>query len=243
MKRVLIWDLSTRVLHLAFAGGITVALVLGFLVDDDSPLFAYHMLAGLFAGGALVVRLVLGVVGPRHTRFGDWPLGLKAVWRFVRGLAGGRGDEAHAGHNPGAAWVMLAMFAVAAGLGVTGLQGGEDLHELLAWGMVGLIGGHLAGIAAHSMRRRENLAMAMVDGRKQAAEESALAGHGWWRGALVRGVMASWGGVLWSGFDAGAGTLALPGLSVPLQLGEDEHGPGGEDGRKAEHERHEKHFE
>jgi cytochrome b len=242
MQRVLIWDFSTRVLHLAFAGGIAVALGLGFAVDDEHPLFAYHMLAGLFAGGALVVRLALGVVGPRHTRFRDWPLGAGTLVRFLRDFLRGRerAEHGHAGHNPLAAWVMLGMFGAALGLAITGLRGGEDLHEGLAWAMVVLIGAHLGGIAFHSWRARENLALAMVDGRKRAVAGEALGAAGWLRGALVCAVLAGWAGVLWRGFDAVSGTLVLPGLASPLRVGE---GEGRGEGREREGSRSGRHGE
>lgn len=221
--RVLIWGFATRVLHLAFGGGMAAALLLGLLVDDEHPLFAWHMVAGLFASGALVLRLLLGVVGPRHTRFTDWPLGPAAMLRHAKALAGRVAGPAFAGHNPFAAWVMLAMFATATGLAVTGWMGGEDLHEALAWAMLLWIGLHLAGLAAHTLLHRENISLSMLDGKKKAPAEAALSGGGVFSGAAVAACLAAWAVVLIGGFDPGAGTLSLPGLQSPLRLGEGEH--------------------
>jgi cytochrome b len=234
MSRVIVWSLSARVLHFAFAGSLAAALVLGFGVDDENPLFAYHMLAGIFAAGALGLRLVLGVLGGRHERFRDWPFGSAAFGRFFRGLRPGAADEEFAGHNPPAAWVMVAMFAVTAVLVWTGLDGGEDLHEGLAWGLVALIGAHLAGLAAHTVWRGENIALAMFDGRKRVSRETGRTGHGLVGGVVVAGLLAAWGAVLWRGFDAGEGRLRLPGLAAPIRLGDTGEGHGTE--REHHHE-------
>lgn len=238
MNRVIIWSLAVRVLHLAFAGGLTVALALGFGLDDDHPLFAYHMLAGLFAGGALALRLALGLFGGRHARFADWPLGPSALLRFFRGLATRGSAPEFAGHNPAAAWAMAGMFAVAGGLIWTGLDGGEDIHEGLAVALLALIGAHLAGLAAHSWRHRENIALAMVDGRKRAASGAGLLRHGWVGGLLACSLLAVWAGALWRGYDARGGTLRLPGLRAPLDLGEgaESEGARGEGRSERRHE-------
>jgi hypothetical protein len=51
------------------------------------------------------------------------------------------------------------------------LQGGEeDLHEGIAWFLLGLIGVHVAAVIATSILSRENLVRAMVTGRKKAAD-------------------------------------------------------------------------
>mgnify|MGYP005865225055 CR=1 FL=1 len=59
MKKALqnerVWDGATRIFHWLFAGSISMALIVGLTVDDDSLLFEWHMLAGLVAGFLLLV--------------------------------------------------------------------------------------------------------------------------------------------------------------------------------------------
>mgnify|MGYP000101848537 CR=1 FL=1 len=74
MRNILVWDLPIRLFHWTFAGSLTAALAIGFLVDDDSPVFQLHMLFGLVAAFALVVRLILGIAGSRYNRFTAMPL-------------------------------------------------------------------------------------------------------------------------------------------------------------------------
>ena len=45
----------------------------------------------------------------------------------------------------------------------------ELLHRALAWGLVGLIALHVAGVVFTSLRHRENLLTAMLTGRKRPA--------------------------------------------------------------------------
>ena len=51
-----------------------------------------------------------------------------------------------------------------------GVQWAQRTHSILAHAVVGLILLHVAGVAVASCRHRENLAAAMVTGRKRAAD-------------------------------------------------------------------------
>ncbi len=209
--RVLVWDLPVRVLHAALALGVTGALVLGFAVDDDHPLFAYHILSGLFAAGALGLRVVWGLVGPGPARFARWPLSPGALVRHVRALVGRARAEEHEGHNPLASWVLLGLLAVTGATVATGFAGGDDVHEALAIGLAGGVGLHLAGLLLHRFLTGENPAPAMVDGRRRVAAVPAFP-------VRVRAVpglvccaaLGLWAAVLVRGFDPGAGSLRLP---------------------------------
>ncbi len=225
-KRVLVWDWPVRVLHVAFAAGITVALVLGFGLDDEHPWFAAHVAAGLFAGGALVLRVILGVVGPRHLRFTRWPLGLGQLVDFFRSALAGRAESGRwPAHNPAASWVMLGLLGVAGAVIVTGLVAADDGHESLAVALLVLIGAHLAGLLWHTLRERENIAFAMVDGRKVAPAASALRGAAPWRGLLLAALLAGWGGLLWQGLDTTQGLVRLSGWEFRVAPPEDEGQP------------------
>lgn len=206
---VLVWDLPVRVLHGALAGSVTVALGLGFGLDDDHPLFAYHALAGLFAAGALLLRVAWGLVGPGHARFSRWPLSWAALRQHGVDLVNRTGPR-FVGHNPFAAWVMAALLAAIGGTVITGLAGGEDLHEALAVALATGIGAHLAGLVAHRARHGENLAPAILHGRKAAPPDTRPANAKVAWGVLCLLLLGLWAGVLGQGFDAAAGAVRLP---------------------------------
>ena len=226
MKRVLIWDLPVRVLHWVFAASSSTALGIGLGLGRDHAWFGYHAWAAMVAAGALVLRVVWGFVGSRHARFAGWSWRPSALADYLKSLFRPAADPVHAGHNPAASWVMLGMLALVGALVGTGLAGGEDPHEALAVGLAVFIGLHLAGLLWHGLRHRENIARAMIDGRKMAEDSQALAHASSKAAWVVVLLLAAWIALLVRGYDHAEGTLRLPLLKQPLILtdgaGEDE---------------------
>ena len=177
MNKIRIWVLPIRLFHWTFAGSLTAALAIGFLVDDDSPLFQFHALVGLVAAFSLVVRLGLGLVGSKYNRFTAFPVRPGEAAGYFCGVLTGKARR-YLAHNPGGAIAALLMFAVVPLLVVTGAGGfgeaGEELHEGLAIALLALIGAHLAGLVWHTLRHREPIALSMVTGRKDGPEAASL---------------------------------------------------------------------
>lgn len=218
MKRVLIWDWPVRVLHLVFAASSSAALVLGLGLGKDHPWFGYHAWAAMLAAGALVLRVLWGFIGSRHARFAAWSWSPAAWLRFLREHIGIAPRAHHGSHNPAASLVMSGLFALVGALVWTGLDGGDDPHEGLAIALVLFIGLHLAGLAWHGFRHRENIALSMVDGRKLAPENEALPHASGKAGVAILLVLVVWTALLVRGYDHAAGTLKLPLLKHPLVL-------------------------
>lgn len=227
MKTTLVWDLPTRVLHWSFAASLTASLGIALVVDDDSPLFQLHMLFGLAAAGLLAMRLVMGLVGSRHARFAHFPLRPMETVRYFLGVFTGRA-KTYAGNNPGSAWAALAMFALVPLLVLTGVAGGgeayEDVHGVLAYTLLGVIGAHLLGLVLHAIRHRDNVAAAMITGRKDSpAGDGIASAHPVWGGVVVAAAVA-WVAALFAGHDARAATVKVPLIGAIVQLGEREDG-------------------
>jgi cytochrome b len=221
--RVLVWDLPTRVLHWLLAASFAGALAVALLVRHRSPVFPVHMLLGAVAGMVVVLRLIWGLVGSRYARFRSFAFGPREVFRYLRGLVTGQGEE-HVGHNPANAWAAYAMLASVLGTAVTGAlmgSGGRivrQIHPIFAYATVALIAVHLAGIAVHTLRRRENIALGMLDGRKLGARPQAIASaHPIAALAMVALVGVS-AGVLVEGYDAQSKTVSLPVLGQVIRL-------------------------
>lgn len=194
--RILVWDLPTRVFHWLFASTFAGA----FLTAESERYRDLHVLLGYTFGGLLLFRLVWGFAGTRYARFASFLRGPQAVFRYLRSLPTGR-PEHHAGHNPAGAWAILALLGlglVTAGAGLA-LQfdlGGhalEEFHEGAANTMLALVVIHLAGVAVSSFIHRENLARAMVTGRKEGSPAEAIPGSRRWVAAvLLAGCAAGW---------------------------------------------------
>jgi len=135
----------------------------------------------------LLFRAAWALVGTRHARLAALRFSPRQVAAHARGLL--RGDAPRfLGHNPLAAWAMVAAFGLLAALSLSGwlVLGGEeqrgvwagvvsiptglDLHRLHGWlscAVIAWLGLHLAGVVKESLRTRENLAWSMVSGRKR----------------------------------------------------------------------------
>jgi cytochrome b len=124
-------------------------------------------------------RVAWGFVGTRHARFRDWVRGPRAIRTYLRERIAGT-SRRRLGHNPAAGAMMLGLLAGVAAVGVTGwmqtldafwgAEWLEDLHEVLAWSLLGLIGLHVLAALVESWHYRENLVAAMIHGRKRAPD-------------------------------------------------------------------------
>jgi cytochrome b len=234
--RVRIWDLPVRLLHWTLVACVLSALGVALLVDDERPAFVLHMLLGLGAAGAVVLRIAWGLVGSRWARFSSFLHGPAALVAYLREAGAGR-DRPCAGHNPGASWAIYALLLLTLVLAATGLlvrQGGErlgDLHAAAAWVLVAAVAAHLAGLAWHTARHRDGIILAMVTGLKRARPDEAISSSHPAAAGLLALLLVGWGAVLFTGVDLASRDVRLPvaGLSLPLGKTPTEGGPGGDE--------------
>jgi cytochrome b len=164
-----VWDPLVRILHWTLAAGFLGAFLAGSPRD-------LHETLGWTAVGAAAARVAWGFAGPQRARFADFvptPAGFLA---HARAVLAGR-EARYIGHNPAGGAMVVALLAVVATLGLTGWMMGldafwgagwlEGLHEIVANLGFGLVVLHWLGIAWESLRHRENLAKAMITGRKR----------------------------------------------------------------------------
>ncbi len=234
MTKILVWDIPARLFHFAFAASLSAAIGIGFLVDDDEPLFQLHMIFGIVAGFLLLIRVVMGVFGSRYSRFSSFPVHPREIVRYMISATISK-TKRYAGNNPGSALAAVIMFLLVPALFISGIgYGGEDLeelHELFAWTLLVVVVLHLIGLAWHTIRHRENISLAMVTGMKEGKAEDAISSsHAVW--GVVIGILAgTWIAALFAAHNARTATVKVPGTDVTLRLGENESG-------KDERERH-----
>lgn len=170
-----VWDLPTRLFHWL----LVLAVALAFLSsDEDGALGAWHQAAGWAAALLIAFRLVWGFVGGEHARFADF-LRPGRIAAHLRAVFGGR-TQPELGHNPLGAVAIVAILALVAGAVITGVQmlkggGEEELHEVVAYGLLALVGAHVAAVVVMSIASRENLVRAMVTGVKPAGRHPGCA--------------------------------------------------------------------
>lgn len=252
MNTVRVYDLPTRVFHWCFAVLFVAAYAIANGVDDESPRFAWHMLAGMMLGVAVLVRLIWGLVGTRHARLSDLTLSPRQLAVYLKGVVSGS-SRRWAGHNPASSWAALSMMTLTLALGGSGLAMAagmapdwvEEVHELMANLFVAVVLLHLAGLVVHVLAHRDALPLSMLNGRKRdlPAGTPGVPVRGV-AAALMLAVLAGTGAQLLRRYDPVNGTLELFGTRLVVREGGGERDGAAEagegDGREEDDER-EKH--
>ena len=171
---VKVWDPLVRVLHWSLA----IVFLANFINEGGDPLHNWLGYAALFLIG---VRFVWGLIGPRRARFSDWVRGPRTIRVYLRERLAGR-SRRQLGHNPAAAAMMVSLLIGIVFVGITGwlqttdrffgAQWLEDLHEVLAYVVLAMVGLHVAAAITESIHYRENLIASMIHGRKRALDDN-----------------------------------------------------------------------
>ena len=169
-RAIRVWDLPTRLFHWSLVASFATA----FLTSESEKLRDIHVIAGYTLAGLLVFRLLWGFVGGGYSRFAEFLPTPRKVIDYLKSLLDGK-PQHYIGHNPAGAvaiFLLLGMGAVASASGwaVYESLGGhfmEELHEVVANGMMALVAIHIAGVIVSSWLHKENLIRAMITGCKQ----------------------------------------------------------------------------
>jgi cytochrome b len=182
---VLVWDRFVRFFH----WGLVSSFGFSYLTGEEGEMLL-HSWSGYFIFLLLIMRMVWGFIGSEYARFSSFlfspRMSLLYVWQIIKGA------PAHfVGHNPAGAVMVFALmlslmailisgFVLYAGLEFEGpllflnpLSDGvvsfvKMAHEYLVEFVLILVALHITGVVLASVQHKENLAKAMVTGRKQA---------------------------------------------------------------------------
>lgn len=174
---VRVWDLPVRVFHWLLAFSFAGA----YITAESDGWRLVHVTLGYTVAGLVVFRLVWGLVGTRHARFAGFVRGPRAVARYIGSLLRGQ-PEHHVGHNPAGALAIVGLLGLALLVAASGwatydeLAGEwlEEVHELLANLMLGLVIVHVAGVLVSSRMHEENLVRGMFTGFKRGQDGDAI---------------------------------------------------------------------
>jgi cytochrome b len=165
-----VWDLAVRVLHWSLV--LTVAAA---WLTRHSP-GRWHEWIGYTTLAIVAARIAWGFLGAGYARFADFLRPASATIAYSRDVFTGR-EARYVGHNPLGGWMVLALLALVALVGFSGwlyttdrfwgVPWVEELHETLSDILFAFVGLHILGVVFTSVRHRENLAGAMLHGRKR----------------------------------------------------------------------------
>jgi cytochrome b len=156
------------------------------------------MLGYSFAG-LIVFRVIWGLIGTRYARFKAFLFTPQRVVKYLSSLIT-PDIEHHTGHNPAGAMVIFAMLALGTAIAISGYatyqdlgEWFEELHEGAAGAMLAIVAIHIAGVIISSLLHRENLAKAMLTGKKRGYPSQAIQHNHRLLGAvLVAAVLGFW---------------------------------------------------
>ncbi len=181
-----IWDPVVRVTHWV----VVVSVLAGYFIGENMSFsnISWHFYLGYITGGAVLLRLIWGLVGPKPARI--WPLVAQTTElpRYSKTMLK-RQPSYWPGHNPIGGLSALALWAVLAGMVVTGLFSESDdffeiaplghlisadarltmngLHDTLHVFVLPLVLLHVLAILFYALWKRENLLRPMITGWKQ----------------------------------------------------------------------------
>ncbi len=224
-NKILVWDLSTRVLHWALAISLSASLGIALLVDCENPDFQYHMIFGLVAVFVVLLRIILGLLGSRHARFANFPLKPREIIGYFGSVLRAHSSN-YAGNNPGAASAAIGMFLLVPLIVISGVyidkEAAEGLHSVLAYILLAVIGAHVSGLLLHTLRHKENIAASMITGKKAAAPKDGIRSAYPVTGVLVALALVAWTTALFRGHNPKAGTVQIPLLGKTITLSGEE---------------------
>ena len=128
MKKILVWDLPTRVGHWLLVASFAVA----WLSGDSEEWRLVHVAAGYTMVAVLAFRIFWGIAGTRYARFTSFLFSPRQARDYLTGLL--RGENSHwVGHNPAgsyAIYLLILLGFATAGSGWLAYNefGGEWLH-------------------------------------------------------------------------------------------------------------------
>jgi cytochrome b len=229
VNKVKVFDLPTRIFHWLFVALFIFSFIIAKTVDDDSPVYAYHMLAGFILAILVCLRVVWGFVGSRYSRFSSFRFSLKELKQYFSSIISTKGKQ-YIGHNPASSYATLGMLGFALGLALTGILMSkginkhffEEVHELCAGGLLVTAILHVSGVVLHQIKYRDGIHFSMLSGDKYSQEDKV--GIKSSRPILALffvGLIIALGPCLNHAYDQNTQRLNI--LGVYLELGEGDH--------------------
>jgi cytochrome b len=181
-----VWDLPLRLFHWLLVLLVASQIVTAFIGGNAMQ---FHALGGYAILTLILFRILWGLVGGTHARFGDFVRGPRTVIAYARSSGSGT-HVAHRGHNPLGGWSVVAMLSSLLLQASTGLFANDDVmlegplvkhvsgtvsgiatgvHEVNAFVLLTLISIHIATVLFYLFGKNENLIVPMITGRKPDA--------------------------------------------------------------------------
>lgn len=186
-RRILVWDIPTRLFHWSFA----LSFLIAYVTAESERWQLWHVSAGYTFGVLLIFRLIWGVIGSRYARFSEFIRTPSALVNYLRSLL--TTTPTHfVGHNPAGALAIVLILGLGLVNVLTGWASFNDygdwigeLHEGIANTLVAIVAVHIAGVFISSLLHKENLVRSMINGYKQGHVKDGIKNTYWPVGSLL----------------------------------------------------------
>jgi cytochrome b len=153
---------------------LAISIALAWLTRTGAGV--WHEWIGYLALALVTLRVVWGFLGPRYARFGQFVRSPAETLRYSKQVLKGSAAR-YLGHNPLGGWMTIALLVTIALDGLSGwlyttdkywgVEWVANTHEAISIFLLVLVALHVTGVVVTSLKQRENLAYAMLDGRKR----------------------------------------------------------------------------
>jgi cytochrome b len=167
---IAVWGRTVRILHWSLV--LTVAAA--WLTRHSRG--SWHEWQGYATLAIVVARTIWGFAASGYTRFADFVRPASVTAAYARTVFAGR-EARFLGHNPLGGWMVIALLALVALVGLSGwlyttdrfwgVAWVEELHETLSDALFLFVALHILGVIFTSVRHRENLVASMLHGHKR----------------------------------------------------------------------------
>ncbi|MEY3005595.1 MAG: hypothetical protein RLZZ491_2771 [Pseudomonadota bacterium] len=172
-----VWDPFIRMFHWSLAAGFVAN---AWVTDPEATL---HEQIGYAILALIMLRVIWGLIGPRHARFRDFRPTAAGILAQMQDVATGR-RRVHLGHTPLGAVMIFNLLGSLVLIGATGwlmttnsfwgVEWVEETHEaLVLWAELSVVA-HIAAVVWESRRTGVNLPRAMVSGVKSVPEDATV---------------------------------------------------------------------
>lgn len=181
MRKIMVWDLPTRLFH-----WLLVICIAGAWITGENDVYDWHMRFGYAVLALVLFRVIWGLVGSQTARFVQFVRGPAAIRHHLAELRQPGRLAPHVGHNALGALAVLGLLllvAVQAGSGLFTSDGifvdgplvdrvsgsfaslARTIHLKSFDFLLALIGLHIAAILAYAIFKRLDLVRPMLTGR------------------------------------------------------------------------------
>lgn len=195
-----VWTFPSRLFHLL----LVLAFIVAYLTPDYIQI---HATAGIFLGLLLLLRVIWGFIGPRYSRFKDFPMSISKIRDFISNIK--IAEQKYTGHNPLAALILFLIIFDGIAVAITGMitllsddsnlfgsqilqnyHQHKEIHELFVNILLILIGIHILGLLVNwRLSKKTDVAKSMVSGFKQIQGIDAKL-NGWQKGFGIFAALA-----------------------------------------------------